>query len=122
MEDDKMEAWRNFKQGVWCDEINVSNFIKLNYTQYDGDASFLAGPTERTNIEMKRVKELLIAEDKSVTIPAATTEQIGLVKLSAEIGVNESNALKINNVNVDKLTQSEGTTLVLNGGSAKAIQ
>lgn len=61
----KMEAWRNFKQGVWCDEINVSNFIKLNYTQYDGDASFLAPATERTNIEMKRVKELLIAEDKN---------------------------------------------------------
>ena len=65
MEDKKMEAWRNIKQGVWCDEINVSNFIKLNYTQYDGDSSFLAGPTERTNIEMKRVKELLIAEDKN---------------------------------------------------------
>ena len=37
------EAWKGFKPGVWCDGINVSNFIKLNYTQYDGDASFLEG-------------------------------------------------------------------------------
>ena len=60
-----MEAWRNFNKGVWCDEINVSNFIKMNYTAYDGDASFLAGPTERTNKEMAKVKELLIQEDKN---------------------------------------------------------
>lgn len=58
-----MQAWKNFKPGVWCDEINVSNFIKLNYTQYDGDASFLAEPTDRTNAVMAKVKELLIAED-----------------------------------------------------------
>lgn len=60
-----MDAWRNFSKGVWCDEINVSNFIKMNYTAYDGDASFLAGPTERTNKEMVKVKELLIQEDKN---------------------------------------------------------
>ena len=49
-----MEEWNGFKLGVWCDEINVSNFIKLNYTQYKGDASFLEGPTERTKIVLKR--------------------------------------------------------------------
>ncbi len=57
-------AWRGFKEGVWDEYINVSNFIKSNYTQYDGDASFLEGPTERTNKEMKRVNELLIAENE----------------------------------------------------------
>ena len=57
-------AWRGFNEGVWRDGIDVSNFIKTNYAQYDGDASFLAGPTERTNKEMKRVKELLIAENE----------------------------------------------------------
>ena len=56
-----MEAWRNFNKGVWCDGIDVSNFIKLNYTPYDGDGSFLQGPTERTNKTMQRVNELLIA-------------------------------------------------------------
>ena len=60
-----MEAWRNFKEGVWCDEINVSNFIKLNYTPYDGDSSFLSGPTERTSVVLEKVKELLIKENEN---------------------------------------------------------
>lgn len=71
-----MEAWRNFKQGVWCDEINVSNFIKMNYTQYDGDASFLEGPTQRTDVEMKRVKELLIKENENNGVLDVDTEKV----------------------------------------------
>ena len=43
-----MEAWRGFSKGAWCDRIDVSNFIKLNYTAYDVDSSFLEGPTDRT--------------------------------------------------------------------------
>lgn len=71
-----MQAWRNFKQGVWCDEINVSNFIKMNYMAYDGDASFLEGPTERTNIEMKKVKELLIAENENNGVLDVDTNRV----------------------------------------------
>lgn len=71
-----MEAWRNFKQGVWCDEINVSNFIKMNYTPYDGDASFLEGPTQRTDVEMKRVKELLIKENENNGVLDVDTEKV----------------------------------------------
>lgn len=71
-----MEAWRNFKQGVWCDEINVSNFIKMNYTQYDGDASFLEGATHRTDVEMKRVKELLIKENENNGVLDVDTEKV----------------------------------------------
>ncbi len=41
-------AWRGFEGGTWMKEINVRSFIKHNYTPYDGDDSFLAGPTERT--------------------------------------------------------------------------
>ena len=59
-----MEAWRGFNKGVWCDGIDVSNFIKMNYTAYDGDSSFLEGPTERTQRTMDRVHELLIAENE----------------------------------------------------------
>lgn len=70
------EAWKGFKPGVWCDGINVSNFIKLNYTQYDGDASFLEGPTERTNKEMARVKELLIAENEKGGVLDVDTERV----------------------------------------------
>lgn len=71
-----MNAWRNFKEGVWCDEINVSNFIKMNYTAYDGDASFLEGPTDRTNKEMKRVKELLIAENEKGGVLDVDTDKV----------------------------------------------
>ena len=39
------KAWEGFVKGNWCDEIDVRDFIQLNYTPYEGDASFLAGPT-----------------------------------------------------------------------------
>ena len=42
------KAWEGFRQGVWVDTVNVDDFINLNYTPYDGDESFLAGPTART--------------------------------------------------------------------------
>lgn len=45
----------NFKSGVWKNEINVRDFIVKNYMPYDGDESFLSGPTERT---LKLWKEL----------------------------------------------------------------
>ena len=38
----------NFKTGAWRSEVNVRDFIQLNYTPYDGDETFLAPPTERT--------------------------------------------------------------------------
>ena len=40
--------WEGFQTGVWNTTINVDDFINLNYKPYDGDESFLAGPTERT--------------------------------------------------------------------------
>lgn len=43
-----MNAYRGFKSGLWNEKIDVSNFIKLNYTEYTGDGSFLEGPTEAT--------------------------------------------------------------------------
>ena len=32
-----MEQWKDFNEGTWCNEINVSDFIKQNYVAYDGD-------------------------------------------------------------------------------------
>ena len=43
-----MDAWRGFKSGDWQNNINVSDFIKNNYTEYTGDEAFLEGPTENT--------------------------------------------------------------------------
>ena len=42
------EGWRGFQKGTWMSEINVRSFIKHNYTPYDGDESFLEGPTQNT--------------------------------------------------------------------------
>ncbi len=42
-------AWEGFKGGHWQFDINVRDFIQENYTPYDGDSSFLAGPTDATN-------------------------------------------------------------------------
>ena len=44
-----MELNKIFKDGLWSTEINVRDFIQKNYTVYDGDESFLAGPTDATN-------------------------------------------------------------------------
>ena len=41
-------GWEGFKKATWANEINVRSFIRHNYTPYDGDDSFLAGPTQDT--------------------------------------------------------------------------
>ena len=43
------QEWASFNGGVWQKEINVRDFIQKNYTPYEGDESFLAGPTKATN-------------------------------------------------------------------------
>lgn len=42
------EAWRGFAGTRWRDRVDVRDFIQANYTPYEGDSAFLAGPTERT--------------------------------------------------------------------------
>ena len=54
--------WNGFKSGVWQNEINVRDFIQQNYKAYEGDDSFLAGATERTNDMMKKVNSLFKLE------------------------------------------------------------
>ncbi|PMC70613.1 formate C-acetyltransferase [Corynebacterium aurimucosum] len=44
----QFEAWKGFEPGPWTESIDVRDFIQRNYTPYDGDSSFLAGPTEKT--------------------------------------------------------------------------
>ena len=58
-------AWEGFKTGAWETTINVDDFINLNYTPYDGDESFLAGPTARTTEVNNKVKDLLVQERKA---------------------------------------------------------
>ena len=52
------EQWHGFKGRKWMEEINTRDFIQNNYTPYDGDESFLTGPTEATNKLWGKLKEL----------------------------------------------------------------
>ena len=54
----QMEQWNGFKGRLWKEEINVRDFIQKNYKPYDGDESFLEGPTEATNKLWGRLQEL----------------------------------------------------------------
>ena len=56
------EAWEGFKEGIWTGEVDVRDFIQKNYTPYEGDESFLVGPTERTKELWGEVLDLLLKE------------------------------------------------------------
>ncbi len=51
------KQWNGFNLGIWCDEVNVRDFIQLNYTPYDGDESFLSKASERTKRLYKAMDE-----------------------------------------------------------------
>ena len=57
-----MDAWKDFVRGDYEKRIDVRNFIQKNYTPYEGDDSFLAKATPRTDALMKKVNDLLKAE------------------------------------------------------------
>ena len=48
------KAWEGFKGTDWKEKASVSRFVQANYTPYDGDESFLAGPTERS-LKIKKI-------------------------------------------------------------------
>ena len=52
------DQWEGFSGRLWKEEVNVRDFIQNNYTPYDGDESFLAGPTEATDKLWGKLKEL----------------------------------------------------------------
>ena len=58
------EEWNGFEGRLWREEVNVRDFIQNNYTPYDGDKSFLAGPTEATNKLWGKLQELQAEERK----------------------------------------------------------
>ena len=52
------EQWQGFKGSKWQDEVDVRDFIQNNYKPYNGDESFLEGPTESTNTLWTELQEL----------------------------------------------------------------
>mgnify|MGYP003361877320 CR=1 FL=1 len=70
------EAWNGFTGGHWVDDVNVRDFIQRNYTQYEGDESFLAGPTEATDKLWGRLQELQAEERKHDGVLDCETEVV----------------------------------------------
>ncbi len=70
--------WRGFEPGDWRDEIAVRDFIQKNYTPYDGDDSFLVGPTDASQQLWEQVSELMLQErDKGIL--DADTSVVGTI-------------------------------------------
>ena len=68
----KMDAWRGFKEGNWSKEVDVTDFIRRNYTEYQGDESFLEGPTEATTEMWKSLMEKFKVEREKGIYDAET--------------------------------------------------
>ena len=69
----------DFKKGNWCYEIDLRDFIQLNYTPYEGDKSFLKGPSEKTRKLWKKVLELLDKERKNGGVLDIDTHTISTI-------------------------------------------
>lgn len=96
--------WNGFNPGAWQREINVRDFIQQNYTEYTGDDSFLAGPTERTQGLMKKLKSLFALERQyggvvdidTATVSSLTSYSPGYIDKPNEIivGMQTNRPLK----------------------------
>ena len=81
------EAWTGFKGGRWQEEINVRDFIQKNYTPYDGDKSFLQGPTEATNklwaelqdLQKKEIAKGGVLDMDTDVVSTLTSHQAGYI-------------------------------------------
>ena len=73
------ENWYGFKPATWSTAVNVRSFIKHNYTPYDGDESFLAGPTRNTLDLWLQVRELSKEEIAAGGVLDMDTEVISTI-------------------------------------------
>ena len=86
-------AWTGFKKGAWTEEINVRDFIQLNYTPYEGDESFLAPATGRTKKLMGKLNDLFELEQRfggvldidTQTVSSLTSYQPGYLDKENEL-------------------------------------
>jgi len=74
-----MNQWKGFVEGNWGTEIDVRDFIQLNYKPYEGDDSFLEGPTEATNKLWEQLKVLLKKENENGGTLDVDTETVSTI-------------------------------------------
>lgn len=73
------KEWRNFNEGHWMSDVNVRDFIQKNYTPYEGDESFLEGPSESTNKLWDTLKALQKEERKKGGVLDMETEVVSSI-------------------------------------------
>lgn len=96
-----VEAWKGFVDGAWQNEINVRDFIHLNYTPYYGGPSFLAGPTKDTISLWNEIKELKKKEIENGGVLDMDTEIVSTIT-SHEAGYINKKKEKIVGLQTDK--------------------
>ncbi len=79
------EEWNGFEGRKWRDEVNVRDFIQNNYTEYQGDESFLAGPTQATIKLFDELQKLQRAEFTKKTIGLDGQERTGVLDMETDV-------------------------------------
>ncbi len=113
-----VETKKAFVGGLWETEVNMVDFIKSNYTEYRGDSSFLAGPTEDTKVLVEKFNELMKQErlaggtlDMDTSIPSTI--------LSHGVGYLDKDREKVVGLQTDKPLKR---ALMTFGGINMAVQ
>ena len=111
------EAWQGFVGGNWEHEIDVRDFIQKNYTPYDGDESFLAGPTENTTKLWDEVMGLFAKEREAGGVLDMDTDLVSTI-VSHPAGYIDQPLEKIVGLQTEKPLKR---ALMVNGGIRMAV-
>ena len=79
------EEWNGFEGRSWKEEVNVRDFIQNNYTAYEGDSSFLAGPTKATEKLFAELQKLQKAEHNKISHGLDGKDRSGVLELDTDI-------------------------------------
>ena len=114
---DTQKAWEGFVGGNWQHEIDVRDFIQRNYTPYDGDESFLAGPTEATVKLWDEVMDLFQQERDAGGVLDMDTDVVSTI-ISHPAGYIDQPLEKIVGLQTEKPLKR---ALMVNGGIRMAV-
>ena len=79
------EEWNGFEGRLWKEEVNVRDFIQNNYTPYDGDEKFLAGPTAATQKLFDELQRLQKEEHNKVSVGKDGVKRTGVLDMDTNI-------------------------------------
>ena len=111
------KAWAGFTEGNWQKDIDVRDFIQKNYTPYDGDESFLAGPTESTKTLWDEVMGLFAKEREAGGVLDMDTDLVSTI-VSHPAGYIDQPLEKIVGLQTEKPLKR---ALMVNGGIRMAV-